>query len=164
MTRGFGAVLNNGSGGMYMRVLLIRSSGFLVWVAFAVSQAWAFEENPKNGSGAREKSQAEQKPDPGSLQTIRSEIELMKAEYEKRIKELEARLEQLQAQILQVSTATPAPEQAAPPPSERPVQSIPGALNPAISAIGNFVGRADSKKVFNEDGNRIDNKLNLREG
>ena len=146
-----------------MKVLVIRSFGFLVWVAFAVSQAWTFAENPKEGSGAREKSQAEQKPDIGSLQSIRSEIELMKAEYEKRIKELEARLEQLQAQMLQVSTA-PASEQPAPAPSERGVQSIPGALNPAISAIGNFVGRADSKKVFNADGNRIDNKLNLREG
>src|SRR6266498_5199847 len=114
MTRGFGAVLNNRCGGMYMRVLLIRSFGFLVWVVLAVLQAWAFEKNPKKGAGAREQSQAEQKPDMGSLQTIRSEIELMKAEYEKRIKELEARLEQLQSQMLQVSTATSVPEQAAP--------------------------------------------------
>jgi hypothetical protein len=44
------------------------------------------------------------------------------------------------------------------------VQSIPGALNPAISVIGNFVGRGDTQKVFNEDGDRLDNKMNLREG
>ena len=66
-----------------MKVLVIRSFAFLMWVAFTVSQAWTFAENPKQGAGAREQSQAEQKPDPGSLQTIRSEIELMKAEYEK---------------------------------------------------------------------------------
>lgn len=44
------------------------------------------------------------------------------------------------------------------------VQATPGALNPAVSAVGNFVARADSRKVFNTEGARIDNRLDLREG
>jgi hypothetical protein len=100
-----------------------------------------------------------QQRDLEALQALRAQIEAMKADYEKRIKELEGKVEQLQADLLR-GPAEPAAAAPTPP----PVQAIPGALNPAISVIGNFVGRADSRKVFNEDRDRIDNKLNLREG
>ena len=99
--------------------------------------------------------------DLAALQALKAQIDAMKADYEKRIKELEAQVQQLQTDMLR---AAPEPEPARAAAPSAAVQSIPGALNPAISAIGNFVGRADSTKVFNEEGNRIDNKLNLREG
>jgi hypothetical protein len=98
-----------------------------------------------------------QTPSETTLQELKAQIESLKAEYEKRIRELETQLEQLQVQMLLI------PEPAAPTPPQSPVQTIPGALNPAISVIGNFVGRADSGAVFNAEGDRIDEKLNLRE-
>ena len=93
-----------------------------------------------------------------TLNDLKTQIETLKADYEKRIKDLESQVEQLQVQLLQAPTGEEAP---APPPAV--VQSIPGALNPAISVASNFVSRSDSQEVFNEDGNRIDNKMNLRE-
>jgi hypothetical protein len=98
--------------------------------------------------------QAQSTPD---VAAIRAEIDALKADYEKRIQALESQLEALQAQMLQVDTGAAAAEPPAPPPT------ILGALNPAISVIGNFVGRADDNKVFDLEGNRIDNLLNLRE-
>jgi hypothetical protein len=116
--------------------------------------------------GADEKQEATQprgaQPDATALQALKAQIDTMRSEYEKRIKDLETRLEQLQAEMLRAAPEPEAPA-AAPAPQERGVQTIPGALNPAISAIGNFVGRADSKKVFSAEGDRIDNKFNLRE-
>jgi hypothetical protein len=35
--------------------------------------------------------------------------------------------------------------------------------DPAITVIGNMIGRLDSQKIYNEDGDRIDNKILLRE-
>src|SRR5262245_17922076 len=118
------------------------------------------------GLGADEKQESTQgreaQPDAAALQALKAQIDVLKSEYEKRIKDLETRVEQLQAEMLRAAPEPEAPA-AAPAAQERGVQAIPGALNPAISAIGNFVGRADSKKVFSEEGDRIDNKLNLRE-
>lgn len=94
-----------------------------------------------------------------TLQALKTQLEAMKAEYEKRIKDLEAQVEQLQIQM----AAGAVPEVPAEVASQRNVQAIPGALNPAISVIGNFLGRGDSSKVINEEGERIDNKFNLRE-
>ncbi len=97
-----------------------------------------------------------QTPSASDVNALRSQIEALKADYEKRIQELETQLQEIQAQMLQIS-----PEAAAPAPPPAPTSL--GALNPAISVIGNFVGRIDDKKVFNEDGARIDNNMNLRE-
>lgn len=95
----------------------------------------------------------------GSIDALKAQLEALKADYDSRIRELEARVEQLQTQVAAEETsAAAAPTVVAP-----PVQTIPGALNPAISVIGNFVGRADSRKVFNDEGQRIDGKVNLRE-
>ncbi|MGH9425417.1 MAG: carboxypeptidase regulatory-like domain-containing protein, partial [Terriglobia bacterium] len=101
------------------------------------------------------------KADSSTLSALKVQIDDLKAEYEKRIQGLEAQLEEIQKQLLQA-----APESAVEPASQpdgRVVQSIPGALNPAISVVGNFVGRGDSSKVFNDELDRIDNKMNLRE-
>jgi len=97
------------------------------------------------------------------LQALKSQIDSLRADYEKRIKDLEAQVEQLQTQMLQAAPETESPTQPAQQVSERPVQSIPGALNPAISVVGNFVGRVDNMKVFNADLARVDNTMNLRE-
>ena len=99
--------------------------------------------------------------DSTTLHVLKAQIDELKADYEKRIQGLEAQLEEIQKQLLQA-----APESAVEPPSQadgKAVQSIPGALNPAISVVGNFVGRIDNHKVFNSDLDRIDNKMNLRE-
>lgn len=96
---------------------------------------------------------------PGSGSAQDSEIELLKrqlAEMQKQMQKMSERIEQLERE------KTAGPESSAQP-VQQTVQSIPGALNPAISVIGNFVGRADSKRVFNEDGDRISNRFNLRE-
>ena len=105
-------------------------------------------------------------PQPGSDQTtmelLRRDIASLRAEYENRIKQLEDKLEALQAQMRSAAPAemeiTAAP--ISPPP---PAQTTAGALNPAIAVVGNLVGRVDSQKVLNEDDNRIDNKMALRE-
>jgi hypothetical protein len=99
--------------------------------------------------------------DSATLGALKAQIDQLKSDYEKRIQGLEAQLEEIQKQMLQA-----APEPAAEPTSQaesRAVQSIPGALNPAISAVTNFVGRIDNQKVYNPDLRRIDNKMNLRE-
>ncbi len=96
-----------------------------------------------------------------TLEELQSQVEALKADYEKRIQDLQDQLQQLQIQILQAPTPE---EQAQIPATAQPqVQSFPGALNPAISAIGNFVGRADNQNVFNEDGNPVNDRLNIRE-
>jgi hypothetical protein len=94
-----------------------------------------------------------------AIETLKAEVAAIRAEYEARIRQLEVRLEELQIQALRATPETPP---AIPPPAAVP-QTIAGALNPAIAVVGNLVGRADSQKVYNEDGNRIDNKMSLRE-
>ena len=95
-----------------------------------------------------------QAPDVAAL---RAQIEQLKADYDKRIKALEAQLEEVETKLLQMpdSQAITAAPPAAP--------TSAGALNPAISVVGNFVARADNQKIFLADGDRIDNRMNLRE-
>ncbi len=132
----------------------------ILLAALEVPAAWPADDSKDSAkSVAQNSSRRQAAPELAELRSLKDQIEGMRAEYEKRIKELEARLEDLQAQMLR---SLPEPSAAGPAPGQ-PVQTTPGALNPAISAIGNFVGRGDSRKVFNEEGARIDNKTNLRE-
>jgi hypothetical protein len=94
------------------------------------------------------------------IEQLRAEIAAMKAQYESQIRGLEEKLEELHAEMLRGGSAEEPPPPI--PPSLVP-QTIPGILNPAISVVGNLLGRADSQKVYGEDGSRIDNKLLLRE-
>src|SRR5438128_5063968 len=93
---------------------------------------------------------------------LRAQIEALKADYEKRIQALETQLEEIQTKMFQL---TPESEVTAgqPAAAAATTQTSFGALNPAISVIGNFVARADNQDVFAPDGDRIDNRMNLRE-
>ena len=121
------------------------------------------ERSPTAGSkeASAAAAQSPDKPDSATLQNLKAQIQELKADYEKRIKGLEDQVEELQKQMLQ--TAAESAVEPAPQAASGPVQSIPGALNPAISVVGNFVGRIDDQKVYNSDLDRIDNKVNLRE-
>ncbi len=99
-----------------------------------------------------------QTPQETAFQELKAQIEALKADYEKKIADLQAQVEQLQVKMLQAPGPETAVEQA---PAAGP--SFPGVLNPAISVVGNFVGRADDQDVFNEEGDRISDKMNLRE-
>jgi hypothetical protein len=112
-------------------------------------------------NSAQESAQASA-PDKAALDTLKAQIDALKSDYEKRIKDLENQVEQLQVQMLKAAPEPEVPPQAAPV-SGTLTQTIPGALNPAIAVVGNFVGRIDDQKVYGEDGTRIDNKMNLRE-
>lgn len=94
------------------------------------------------------------------LAALQAELDSVKADYEQRIADLETQIEELQIQMLR-SAAEPS---SSPPAAAATASQVNyNALNPAISAIGNFIGRADNQRVFNEDGDRIDDTLNLRE-
>ncbi len=97
---------------------------------------------------------------PGFTQESReSEVESLK----RQLKEMQGQMRKMMERIEQLEQEKTA--QAEPPaqPAQQTVQSIPGALNPAISVIGNFVGRADNQRVYNADGDLISNRFNLRE-
>ncbi len=88
-----------------------------------------------------------------------SAIETLK----RQLGEMQQQMQKMAERIEQLEREKAAEAEAPPQPAQQSAQSIPGALNPAISVIGNFVGRGDSKRVFNGDGDRISNKFNLRE-
>src|SRR5437763_15336231 len=82
-----------------------------------------------------------------TIEQLKAQIDALKADYDKRIKDLEDQVQQLQTQMLQAPSAEEQAGIAAPP----PIQTIPGALNPAIAVAANFVSRADDQKIFNGD-------------
>jgi hypothetical protein len=105
--------------------------------------------------------QTQEQPQPAkTIEELQAQIQALRTDYDKRIQELQDQLQQLQVQMLQA----PGPEETqAQPAAQQQGQTFPGILNPAISAVGNFVARTDNQDVFNEDGNRVDDRLNIRE-
>lgn len=99
-------------------------------------------------------------PGASAIASLKAQIQALREDYEKRIKQLEAQVEELQVKMLQVEPEPSAAANIQPAPQ---LPSMPGALNPAIAAVGNFVGRVDDQKVFSEDGTRLDNRFNFRE-
>jgi hypothetical protein len=90
----------------------------------------------------------------------------LKAERERAAREraaAEERLRALEAQVQELRAKEAVPATAAAPAAAPVLPRIPGILNPAISAIGNFVFRGSDDKTFSEDGHRTDNRPNLRE-
>jgi hypothetical protein len=103
-----------------------------------------------------------QAPQAADISTLRAQIDSLRTDYEKRIKDLETQLADIQAQMLRnAPESSNAADFVAAEPTTTPTSA--GALNPAISVVGNFVARVDDQKVFNTDGIRIDNSMNLRE-
>jgi len=104
-------------------------------------------------------SYAQGTPQAEELAALKAQLEALKTEYQARIGDLEKQLTEIQTQLLRL----PEPD-LTPAPAAQSAPVTPGALNPAISVVGNFLGRADNQKVFLEDGEtRIDNLFNLRE-
>src|SRR5262245_46676078 len=95
-----------------------------------------------------------------AIQDLKQQLETLKTQYEQRIKSLEEQVEQLQIQMLQAPEPGEEVAQAAPAPVQ---QTIPGALNPAISVVTNFVGRVDNQDVLTEEGDLISDRMNVRE-
>ena len=100
-----------------------------------------------------------QSPTSEELAVLRAELEAIRADYEQRIADLETQIEELQIQVLRASAEPTAPVV----PASTGSQTSYSAFNPAISAVGNFLGRADNQAVSNADGGRLDDTLNLRE-
>ena len=123
---------------MSSRILLFKSIFIFIWSGTALAQA----------------------PSAADVNAMKAQIDTLKADYEMRIQALETQLQEMQAQMLRVSSEGAEPPAAVSAPAA-PV--TPGVLNPAISVVGNFLARIDDKKVFNEERNRVDNNLNLRE-
>ncbi len=88
-----------------------------------------------------------------------SAIEALK----RQLANMQQQMQKMMERIEQLEQEKSAQAESPPQPAQSSVQLVPGALNPAISVIGNFVGRGDSQRVFNGDGDRISNKFNLRE-
>ena len=102
-------------------------------------------------------------------ESLRALVKDMQQQLEKALKRIDqlekerattsGKIEQLEQEMANKAEPNPALVQ----PTQPAVQSSLSALNPAITVFGNFVGRGDSKRVFNEEGDRISNKFNLRE-
>src|SRR5262245_52757141 len=101
-----------------------------------------------------------QAPQAADLNALRAQLDALKADYEKKVQDLQKQIEDMQAQLLKL----PEPEAVVAPQAPPTVPTSLGALNPAISVVGNFLGRVDNQKAFLDDGiTRIDNNLNFRE-
>jgi len=96
---------------------------------------------------------------PTTVSAQNSEIEILK----KQLQEMQGQMQKMMERIEQLEQEKVAQAESLPQSVQPSAQSIPGALNPAISVIGNFVARGDSRRVSNEDGDRISNQFNLRE-
>lgn len=105
-----------------------------------------------------------QEPPAPSAEEVKAELEAelqsLRQQSDERITDLEAKIEALEIEILRLSAepSTPAPTAAS-----ASAQTVYNAFNPAISVVGNFLGRIDSRPVVNQDGNRVDDGVNLRE-
>ncbi|MFQ5654183.1 MAG: hypothetical protein ACE5GW_05590 [Planctomycetota bacterium] len=75
------------------------------------------------------------------------------AELERRIRQLEDAHEELLDDFEELEVRS----------ISGPAAGGPSLFNPRITVFGNMVGRVDDKDVFNEDGDPIDDRFNLRE-
>ncbi len=79
-------------------------------------------------------------------------------ELRRQIKELRAREDASAREAVEEEPSALPP----PPPSVTPIERA-SAFNPAITVFGNFLGRTDDKRVTNESGDTISDRLRLRE-
>jgi len=91
---------------------------------------------------------------------LRAQLDALKTDYQARIQDLEKQLQEIQSQLIRL----PLEPSTTPSTAAASVPVSPGALNPAISVVANFLGRGDNRKVYLDDGvTRADNTMNLRE-
>jgi hypothetical protein len=100
------------------------------------------------------------------LEALERQIEALQRRHEEELEALRDEIEALKRSVEDGSAATrPATESVSgevPAPVES-AATMANAFNPSITVFGNFVGRADSDTVENEDGDAVDNRFNLRE-
>jgi hypothetical protein len=98
-----------------------------------------------------------------TLDELRAELARVQDQNDARVAELEARIEALEVELLRMSAESAAGTSATPTGQGASAQTTYNALNPALAAVGVFLGRIDNQPVFNEDGDRLDDGMNLRE-
>jgi len=98
------------------------------------------------------------------IESLERELRNERERAEKERQAADQRLRALEQQIAELRVKN---ETAPPPPTTpaaaAPLPSFPGILNPAIAAALNFVFPGSDQKIYAPDGQRIDNRPNLRE-
>lgn len=83
---------------------------------------------------------------------LRKTLREMEERHADEVEDLRQRIDDLEEEM----------DEAREPPEQRRSRVL-NLFNPRITVFGNFVGRLDDKEVRTEDGDRIDNRFNLRE-
>ncbi len=89
------------------------------------------------------------------LDELEQRLKVLQEDHGEEIDELQAQIDELQEEVDGLESSTPSTW-------DQVTESF-SALNPSITIFGNFIGRLDDKKVFNEEGDRIDDRFLLRE-
>lgn len=90
---------------------------------------------------------------------LRKQLEDQRVESERQLKALREQLDGLRLEVQQPEESSAPP----PPQATAETQQRYNLFNPAIAAVGNFLGRKDNKRIFLEDGTRVDDQVNVRE-
>ncbi|MDZ7269016.1 MAG: hypothetical protein ONB48_14885 [candidate division KSB1 bacterium] len=88
---------------------------------------------------------------PPALEELQRQIEELKQAHAADLEELRAQIEQLEQRLAAASR-----------PANLTPQSA-NVFNPRLTVFGNFLGRFDNQTVMLDEGERIDNRFNLRE-
>ncbi len=90
-------------------------------------------------------------PTPPALEELQRQIQELKQVHADELAELRAQIEDLEQRLAEASQRVNATPQSA------------NVFNPRLTAFGNFLGRFDNQAVALEEGERIDDRFNLRE-
>jgi hypothetical protein len=107
------------------------------------------------------------------LEALEQKVETLERRHKEELEALREQIELLKRSANETSAANAAPIPS-PTPAGEPARgevsttvespaALANAFNPRVTVFGNFVGRADSDTVRNEDGDAVDNRFNLRE-
>lgn len=90
-------------------------------------------------------------PAPPALEELQRQIQELKQAHADELEELRAQIEDLEQRLAEAGQRISATPQSA------------NVFNPRLTAFGNFLGRFDNQAVALEEGERIDDRFNLRE-